>query len=108
MNEQVNGEQQLPQITIAWDPDAQTIGIRFNTQEFKTWTFVDAILGMAERRDASTDGTWAEGAGIDQVGILLFGYDAETSEGTHISGSGDGAGGPASLPRLDRLSGRSR
>lgn len=34
-------------INIVWDPEKQAVGLKFNNTEFKTWTFVSAILQMA-------------------------------------------------------------
>lgn len=40
----------VPEIKIGWDAEHQSIGLSFDTKEFKTWEFVLAVLKMAERR----------------------------------------------------------
>ena len=43
-----NGDKEpLPAITIEWDAAAQNVNVKFNTEEFKTWDFILAALGMA-------------------------------------------------------------
>ncbi len=38
------------QIVIEWDPEGQTIKeLRFHPASFKTWGFLEAVLGMAAK-----------------------------------------------------------
>ena len=45
-----NGEGKLksiPAIAVGWDAENQSVAVRFNNSEFKTWDFLIATLQMA-------------------------------------------------------------
>lgn len=40
----------FPTIKVLWDPEKQEVSVQFQTDQFKTWDFVDAILNMAKAK----------------------------------------------------------
>lgn len=45
----LNGEvKKVPAILIGWDQETQTVGVQFDSQQFKTFDFLIAVLDMAK------------------------------------------------------------
>jgi hypothetical protein len=48
---ELNGDhrqQEKPTLTIVWDADKQAVGLGFDANAFKTWTFIIGLLEMAK------------------------------------------------------------
>lgn len=46
-----NGEEQkVPYVVILWNQQTQQVGLQFNSDDFRTWDFLIAVLDMAKRK----------------------------------------------------------
>lgn len=52
MNEEkkIEAATQFPTIEVAWNAAEQSVGVRFDSKEFRNWEFVLAVLEMAKQQ----------------------------------------------------------
>lgn len=51
----------LPAITVVWDAANQAVGLKFRPEDFRTWEFIKAVLGMALAKADDTQRVIAAG-----------------------------------------------